>query len=288
VVKGDGLKIRSRRGSQVRVLSPALKQTFTMRTNKPEEADFIVQKLPSDMGIHRNPRKGTLNAPGEIMANFEAEKSILVDEVFPDEFSLEKTHQRIEENTSEIIDYGKPILSIGGDHSVSFPVIKQLKNQHPDMKLVWLDSHLDLKEKVDNHVSHDVVVRELLNHGFSEDEIYFVGITEIDHDEEEFIEDKDFNIYGPDEIEEFQREFDSKEQPVYLSVDIDVLKEEQAPGTGYPDGELEREEVREVIETVEPEFADLVEVAPSLDIDRITVENAQTILQHLLSNVEKY
>jgi hypothetical protein len=105
VVKGDGLKIRSRRGSQVRVLSPALKQTFTMRTNKPEEADFIVQKLPSDMGIHRNPRKGTLNAPGEIMANFEAEKSILVDEVFPDEFSLEKTHQRIEEKhfrTSEI------------------------------------------------------------------------------------------------------------------------------------------------------------------------------------------
>lgn len=259
-----------------------------MRTNKPEEADFIVQKLPSDMGIHRNPRKGTLNAPEEIMANFEAEKSILVDEVFPDEFSLENTHQRIEENTSELIDYGKPILSIGGDHSVSFPVIKQLKNQHPDMKLVWLDAHLDLKEKVDNHVSHDVVVRELLNHGFSEEEIYFVGINEIDHDEEEFIEDKDFNIYGPDEIEEFQREFDSNEQPVYLSVDIDVLKEEQAPGTGYTDGELEKEEVREVIETVEPEFADLVEVAPSLDIDRVTVENAQTILQHLLSNVEKY
>lgn len=217
------------------------------------------------------------------MANFETEKSILVDEVFPDEFSLEETHQRIEKNTSEIIDYGKPILSIGGDHSVSFPVIKRLKKQHPDMKLIWLDAHLDMKEKVDDHVSHDVVVRELLNHGFSEDEIYFVGITEIDHDEEEFIEDKDFNIHGPDELEEFQREFDSNEQPVYLSVDIDVLKEEQAPGTGYPDGELEKENVLEVIETINPRYADLVEVAPSLDIEEVTVENARDILDKLIS-----
>lgn len=251
-----------------------------MRTNKTSEADLIIQKLPSDMGIHRNPRKGTLNAPGKILEDYSSENKVLIDEVFPDEFSLEKTHQRIEGNTEEILEYGKPVLSLGGDHSVSFPVIKALKNNNPGMRLVWLDAHLDLKEKVGNHVSHDVVVRELLKNGFSEDEIYFVGITEIDHDEEEFMDDRDLNIYRNDELEEFRREFKNDEQPAYLSADIDVLKEELAPGTGYPDGKLNLEEVRSVIETIGPDHADLVEVAPPLN-DGTTVKNSRKVLKFI-------
>jgi len=236
-----------------------------MRTNTPEDSELIVQKLPSDIGIHRNPRKGTFNAPEKILDEYIFESEVLVDQVFPDEFSLENTHENISRNTEEILRYGKPLVSVGGDHSVSFPVINELKKEHPDLKLVWLDAHLDLKEKVDEHVSHDVVVRELLQNGFSEDEIFFVGITEIDHDEEEFMEDRDFAVFGPEEIDEFRREFSIDEQPVYLSMDIDVLKEGLAPGTGYPDGEMDLETVEEVIETVNPDFADLVEVAPPFD-----------------------
>ncbi len=256
-----------------------------MRTNKPEEADLIIQKIPSDMGIHRNPRKGTLNAPGKILEEYSSENSFLIDEVFPDEFSLEETHERIRKNTEEILEYDKPILSLGGDHSVSFSVIEALKKKYPEMKLVWLDSHLDLKEKVGDHVSHDVVVRELLNNGFSEDEIYFVGITKIDHDEEEFIEDKELNVFRHDEIEKFKREFKNDEQPVYLSADIDVLKEELAPGTGYPDGELGIEEVEDIIKTVRPDHADLVEVAPSLD-DGATLENSRKVLKFIQNELQ--
>lgn len=257
-----------------------------MKTNSPEDAEIIVQKLPSDIGIHRNPRKGTLNAPEKILENFDFDQKVFVDEVFPDEFSLEETHRRIEESTEQLIQYDKPFVSIGGDHSVSFPVIKALKKQNPDMNLVWLDSHLDLKEKVGGHVSHDVVVRELLETGFSMDELYFVGITRTDHDEEEFLEDKNPQIFRPEEVEEFLREFKSDEQPVYLSVDIDVLTPEDAPGTGYPDGELSMNEVEKVIKTVKPDHSDLVEVAPSLDENGKTVENAQKILKKLLSTFE--
>ena len=258
-----------------------------MKTNSPEDAELIVQKLPSDMGIHRNPRKGTLKAPEEILKNFEFAQAVLVDEVFPDEFDLENNHRRVEFNTEELLEYGKPLLSIGGDHSVSFPVIKALKRVNPEMQLVWLDSHLDVKEKVGNHVSHDVVVRELLKHGFSEDEIWFVGITRIDDDEEKFIEGSEFHIYRSDEVDEFLREFKQNEQPVYLSVDIDVLSPEEAPGTGYPDGKLSMEQVEKVIGVVKPNFADLVEVAPPFDKDGKTVENARKILSLLSETVSK-
>ena len=254
-----------------------------METNSPEEAETIIQKLPCDMGIHRNPRKGTLNAPEEIMERFEPEETVFIDEVFPDEFDLEETHERINSNTEELAEYGKPIISIGGDHSVSFPVIKALKQKNPDMELVWLDAHLDLKEKVDGHVSHDVVVRELLNY-FSEDEITFVGITRVDNDEELFLENHDISVYRADELSEFRQEYSSKGR-MYLSVDIDVLSEEEAPGTGYTDGQLSMKQVYEVIREASPDHADLVEVAPAFDEDGKTVQNAQGILERLVQVV---
>jgi arginase family enzyme len=257
-----------------------------MKVNSPQNSDLIFQKLSSDMGIHRNPRKGTLNAPEVLMENFEFEKKVLIEDVFPDEFDLEETHRRIKDNTEDLLQYEKPILSIGGDHSVSFPVIKALKQNYPDLKLVWLDSHLDVKEKVGEHVSHDVVVRQLLENGFEDDEIYLVGVTRTDEDEEKFLENHDLNIHSSEDIEKFLREFKPDEQPVYLSVDIDVLKQEIAPGTGYPDGELGLDEVKQVITSARPSFADLVEVAPPLDKQDKTVETGREIMKKLAEELQ--
>ncbi len=248
----------------------------------PQEAEALVQKLSSDMGIHRNPRKGTLNAPDKILSNFSTQRSVLVDEVFPDEFSLHQTHEKILENTEDLLKHGKPVISVGGDHSVSFPVLKAMKELFPELKLVWLDSHLDLKEKVGENISHDVVVRELLENGFELDDIHFIGITKKDDDEKKFLEGREPRIYRPNELEKFRREFSSGEQPVYLSVDIDVLKEDEAPGTGYPDGELETEDVLDLIEYISADHGDLVEVAPPFDQDNRTVEKAQKILQKIV------
>lgn len=255
------------------------------KVNSPEDSEIIIQKLPCDMGIHRNPRKGTLNAPEKIMEGLDLDKRFLVDEIFPEEFDLEETHRRIESNTVELLQYDRPLISVGGDHSVSFPVLKALKQENPSLKLVWLDSHLDLKEKVDGHVSHDVVVRELLDHGFSTDEIVFLGITEVDYDEEEFLESHDFTIYRPEEVEEFLEQ--DLDEDYYLSVDIDVLRPETAPGTGYLDGEMELEEVLGVIESLGPVHADLVEVAPPFDENGKTIEAARKILEKLADSAVK-
>ena len=258
-----------------------------METSKVENADMIIQKLPSDMGIHRIDRKGTLKAPEKILDGFEFDNSVLIDEVFPDEFDLENNHRRIEYNTDEMAEYEKPIISVGGDHSVSFGAIKALKRKNPEMQLVWLDAHLDIKEKVGNHISHDVVMLELLKYGFSDDEIWFVGTTKIDDDEKDFLKNSDFNIYHSDEFDEFLREFNSSEQPVYLSIDIDVLSEEEAPGTGYTDGELSLNQVLEVIEKSEPDYADLVEVAPPFDENGKTVDNARKIISKIENSISK-
>lgn len=252
------------------------------KVNSPKESEVLIQKLPCDMGIHRNPRKGTLDAPEKILEDIEFDRPVLVEEVFPDEFDLEKNHSRIYQNTLELVEYSRPIVSIGGDHSISYPVIKALKENYPELNLVWVDAHLDIKKKVGDHVSHDVVIRQLVQEGlFDPDEVYFVGITEIDHDEEKFLEKNDFNLYRAEQIEEFIEDFKDE---AYLSIDIDVLQKESAPGTGYPDGELVLDRVLEVIEEVDPLHADIVEVAPCLD-NGTTIEASRDILQSLVSKV---
>lgn len=257
-----------------------------MQTPSLEDANILIQKLGSDVGIHRNPRKGTLDAPEEILEGYTFGTRYMVDSVFPDEFDLEETQRRIRDNMADLRDYDKPILSIGGDHSVSYPVILSLKEKNPDMVLVWLDAHLDMKEQVDGHVSHDVVIRQLIEDGFPEDDIYLVGCSRIDVDERDFMEDREINLFEYDELVDFKQEFESVEQPVYLSVDIDVLKKELASGTGYPDGKLELEDVKGIVDAVKPENADLVEVAPSLD-DGTTVESARKILKKLEKSLLK-
>lgn len=272
-------------GSELYIKFSDSKSSMSSRNqvNSPSDAEVIIQKLPSDMGIHRNPRKGTLNAPEKILEGLEFDMSVLVEEVFPDEFDLEENHSRIYENTLELAEFDRPIVSLGGDHSVSYPVVKALKEQNPEMKLVWLDAHLDSKENVDGNVSHDVVVRQLVEEGlFESEEVYFVGITKIDHDEKEFLEEHDFNFYRPDELEEFKQEFEGK---AFLSIDIDVLQEELAPGTGYPDGKLDLHQVLEVVEAVEPVHADIVEVAPCLDHEGKTVLASKEILDKLVNGL---
>jgi agmatinase len=256
------------------------------KVNSPQDAEAIIQKLPCDMGIHRTSRKCTLDGPEAVTEDFSSNKPVLIDEVYPDEFSLEETQKRILENTRDLIRYQKPVVSVGGDHAVSFPVIKALKEKRPDMELVWMDAHMDLKQKLDSHVSHDVVVRELIQQNlFTPDEVTFVGTTRIDKDEEEFLQDHEIDIYESDDIEEFRREFDKNEQPIYLSIDIDVLKKSSAPGTGYPDGELSLEQVKTLIHQVSPTHGDIVEVAPELDNKGKTTNNAEAILAQLLKTL---
>lgn len=250
-------------------------------TNTVQDADLILQKIPSDSGIHRNARKGTLNAPKRILEeSLETDKRVIIDEVFPDEFNLKETHQRIRKNTKDLLNHGKPIISVGGDHSVSFEKIKATKEEFEDIKLVWLDSHLDVKEKVNDHISHDVLARELIEQEvFSPEEVYFVGAKRIDHDEKKFVGEKDIKVFKPNEAVEKAKEIDSE---VYVSLDIDVLDDSVAPGTGYPDGVMQKQEILEILDSLKFRFGDLVEVAPCLDRENKTLETSRDLLAKMI------
>ena len=246
-------------------------------TSAPSDADILIQKVCSDLGLHRTHRKCASNAPDVLVENAGINETAHISEVFTHSFDLSETHRRTADNTRSLLDYNKPVLSLGGDHSISFPVIKAVAKNHPDIKLVWIDSHLDFKKPVENYVSHDVVVRELVEQDIIPPEnICFFGTSKIDHDEK--IPNQSMIKKNTEEVKGF-----CKNSKTYVSVDVDVL--ESLTGTGYPDGETSVKQVKKVFRLADPSFCDLVEAAPALDNTGTTVEKTSDLLKFMASEI---
>ncbi len=261
----------------------------------PEQANHILLRCPSDIGIRNTDRKGTLNAPEQLLRDHEHE-DIFIDEIFPDEFSLPDNQERISTRIKELLQYDREIISIGGDHSISYPLIKAFSDKHTDLRVIWIDAHYDLKEiRVEDGIPHDAVVRGLLADSLSLENILFGGIRESDPDEDDFLLNRDrhetsITDIDDSDIDQLRETIDTTispgDDPVYVSFDIDVLDADLVPGTTFPseDG-LSLEAAQKLIRAVKAYNTvgwDLVEVAPPLDHENKTLQAAATILETIL------
>lgn len=262
----------------------------------PEQASHILLRCPSDIGIRNTDRKGTLNAPEQLLRDHEYD-DIFIDEIFPHEFSLPDNQDRIRTRTTELLQYDRAIISIGGDHSISYPLIDAFSEKHEDLHLIWIDAHYDLKEiRVDDGIPHDAVIRGLINdNSLTLEDILFCGIRESDPDEDDFLLNKDWYKTSVTDIEDstitdLRETIDTTispgDDPVYVSFDIDVLDADLVPGTTFPseDG-LSLEAAQKLINAVKAYNTvgwDIVEVAPPLDRDEKTLQAARTILETIL------
>jgi agmatinase len=266
-------------------------------TATPDDADTLLLKCPSDMGIRNTDRKCTLQAPDKLLDGTELPKNVHVDECFPDEFSLQKSQANIDARVNELLQYNKPIVSIGGDHSISFPLLNQFKQVYPDLKVCWIDAHLDLKKvRIKQGIPHDAVVRALCKKRFNLGDFCFLGARERDPDEAAFLEDQNTATIGINELRNAfkdglkhsvqQKLGAGRSTPLYLSVDVDVLDQSAAPGTTFPSSDgLQPDELEQLLHLL-GDFnivgADLVELAPPLDENRKTIKHARSVLQQLL------
>ncbi|MDY6771309.1 MAG: arginase family protein [Candidatus Nanohaloarchaea archaeon] len=261
----------------------------------PKDARTILLKCPSDIGIRNTGRKGTLDAPGQLLQDHGYD-NVYIDEVFPHEFSLPDNQQRIRDRIDELLQHQPPVISLGGDHSVSYPLISAFRDAHPGLKLVWIDAHYDLKEvRLDEGVPHDAVIRALLDDGLDLEDILFAGVRESDPDEDDFLLQRQTNELSVDEIEgnsqgALQDLVDERltpgSDPVYVSVDIDVLDADRVPGTTFPSQDGVSLEAAEKLVRSFKDYNivgwDLVEIAPSLDQGGKTLEAGRTLLDTML------
>ncbi len=182
-----------------------------------------------------------------------------------------KALMALEKMIKPYLDRGLFPVLLGGEHTVSLAAIKLLKDKHPDLCLLQIDAHADLRFRYqDCLLSHACVMRRALELGL---EIFPVGIRSLSKEEADFIEEKGLRLYWAREAvtkpkavaEEIARSVG--ERPLYVSIDLDGLDPSEVPGVGTPEpGGLKWYDLLEILRVIARETKvigfDVVELLP--------------------------
>ena len=255
--------------------------------------DVAIVGAPFDSGTSYRP--GARLAPREIRAQsslirtysrfqriapFERLAVVDAGDVDVSPVSLEHAHAAIEARVAEIVSAGALPMVVGGDHSISLPVLRALARRHGPLGLVQFDSHID---------TWDEDFGSKLFHGSS----FYYAVTEHLIDPRRFVQvglrgpmygEHDFAFHAEHgiraiDIEEVERGGIPAvvaevgrvvgDGPAYLTFDIDAVDPAFAPGTGTPEvGGLTSREAQHLVRGLSGLSlvgCDLVEVSPPFD-----------------------
>lgn len=194
-----------------------------------------------------------------------------------------------------------PIL-LGGDHSVSIPILEAQRARFADKRLglLWVDAHPDLCDEFDgSRTSHACVLRRALDAGFAQEDVCMVGVRSWEMQELELVENGRLNVYPMPMVEdrgmkaivaEIRQKFAACDA-VHISFDIDCLDSAIAAGTGIPDaGGMTMREVLTLLKGLEglPLVGiDVVEVAPTIDPSESTVFAALKVIMEFMGLIAR-
>ncbi len=188
----------------------------------------------------------------------------------------------------KIMAAGKTLLTMGGDHFITLPLLRAAAKQYGKLALVHFDAHTD-NEESDLAYNHGSMFYHAPREGLIDTgKSIQIGIrTEYDYDNHEFevLNAPWANTHSAEEIVERIRARVG-EVPVYLSFDIDCLDPAYAPGTGTPVvGGLTSDKAMQVLRALQGlniVAMDLMEVAPAYDHAEITSLAGATIALEML------
>lgn len=270
---------------------------------KEKEADIVVFGIPFDGNVSY--REGAKDAPAairestipipattEYFEDMSGNKVVDIGDFNSEDF--ETVYLDVEKKVSELVKNRKFFTMIGGDHSVTIPVLSGInKGIDHEFGVIHIDAHFDLCDELGgSKLSHGCTERravEMENIGKSEN-IFFIGIRSVEPDELIYIRNNKVNVINAAEYERLGTEkviqaVKSKMshlKSIYLTVDIDCLDPAYSEGTGTPKfGGLTS---RQLLDLLRGLFDlpiigfDVVEVAPSLDASMTSVYAGQRII----------
>lgn len=130
---------------------------------------------------------------------------------------------------------GVKVMTLGGEHSISYaPIVKYL-NQYPDLVLVHLDAHADLRDGFTGfHYSHASIIRRALDHFGPNHELIQYGIRSGTREEYQYMrEHKTVRTSRKDFLDSIAAI--PADRPIYLTLDLDYFDPSFLPGTGTPE-----------------------------------------------------
>ena len=187
-------------------------------------------------------------------------------------FSIQRQWEDLEHQFSQRICWQGPkskLLTLGGEHSISYFPIKTYLKQFENLLLVHLDAHADLRDGYQGfHYSHASIVRRVLEHFGSRHELIQYGIRSGTQEEYQWMKSSGTLINSLEGLIHKINDIDEN-RPIYLTLDLDFFDPACLPGTGTPEpgGEIFHSFVKLAKVICHKNFvgADVVELAPSID-----------------------
>ncbi len=196
-----------------------------------------------------------------------------------------KVLEQIEAETKSILDDNKKPFMIGGEHLVTYPQVKALKEKYNDLYIIHLDAHADLRQVYGgSEFSHATVIKRC-HDLVGKDRIFQFGIRSGTKEEFEFSKDNTYmEKFSLDTIKDILPKLEGKD--VYLTIDLDVLDPSIFPGTGTPEpgGVTFKELLTFIQEIKDLNFVgmDVVELSPHYDATGTSNAVASKVVRELL------
>ena len=212
-------------------------------------------------------------------------------------YALETAHAEIEAYYHTIIDAGVTPLTVGGDHSIAWPILRAVAKNGP-VGMVHIDAHGDTGDDyMGSRFHHGAPFRRAVEDNLLDPartiQIGLRGTSTVPGSLWAFSEQSGMRVMPMDEIHDRGWRWAVEEArrvtgagPTYLSFDIDSLDPVWAPGTGTPEaGGLSMIEAQRIVRGlrgIDFVAADLVEVSPPFDPAGLTAFNAASLLFEIL------
>ena len=191
--------------------------------------------------------------------------------VVPDTSGPAATMKRIEEVARGIVGSGRFLVSLGGEHSITAPLVRAVRSAHPGLGVLQLDAHADLRESFEGSpFNHACVMHRVLDEGVP---LAQVGIRSLTADERTLIRERGVcTVFAPEAVGApaagwVPRVLAALPDEVYVTVDLDVFDPSIMAATGTPEpGGLDWYRALEVLRAVAREKRvvgfDVVELSP--------------------------
>ena len=218
-------------------------------------------------------------------------------------FDINEAIKQIENGADDLLSKAGSIVTIGGDHTIALPLLRSVnKKVGGPVALVHFDAHLDTWDTYFGApYTHGTPFRRAREESlFLDDSSMHIGIRGPLYSTDDLKNDRELGFktihcdeFQTQSIDQIVKRIKDRigNNPLYISIDIDVLDPAHAPGTGTP--EVAGMTTREILNVLrglagsQLVSADVVEVAPAYDHAELTSTAAATIVYELVNLIAR-
>jgi arginase len=259
-----------------------------------EDRKVVIVGIPFDQ--NSSYQRGAADGPAAIRNAFKCESSNSCSELGMDtntcsewtSLSLNSDPSPFETITRTIRDIrtsGAVPISLGGDHSITFPIIQAFADVARDLTILHFDAHPDLYDSFEgDRNSHACPFARIMEASLAK-RLVQVGIRTMNEHQRKQAERFGVEVL---EMRQWEGHMPALDGPLYVSFDMDVLDPAYCPGVSHPEpgGLTTREVIREIHDLSVPIVgADIVELNPANDQSGISAMCAAKILKELIGKI---